>query len=153
MMRSVIRSFAALAVVLAAISANAQHSIRVSVPFAFAAAEQILPAGDYRLSHNESGDLVTLSGQELKTTLLLTAAGDRFQDGRSVLRFERHGNEWSLQEIASRNRVRRNDSAASIGNEKETDRGPRLFGSEGHRGRSYAAIRPTLIFTTKGELT
>ena len=46
-----------------------------------------------------------------------------------------------------------NDSAASIGKEKETDRGPRLFGSEGHRGRSYAAIRPTLIFTSKGELT
>jgi len=107
MMRNVIRSFAALAVVLAAISANAQHSIRVSVPFAFAAAGRILPAGDYRLSHSESGDLVTLSGQDLKTTLLLTAPGNRFQDERSVLRFERHGDELSLQEIAFDGTIRR----------------------------------------------
>src|SRR6266571_6556085 len=101
MMRNVIRSFGALAVVLASISAHAQHSTRVSIPFAFAAAGHILPAGDYRVSQSESSDLVTLSGQELKTTMLLTApGGERFQDGRSVLRFQRYGDEWSLQEIA-----------------------------------------------------
>jgi len=99
MMKNIIRSLGALAVVLAAISASAQHSIQVTVPFAFAAAGRVLPAGDYRVSLSQSGEIASLRGQDLKTLFLLTAPGDRFQDERSVLRFQRDGNEWSLQGV------------------------------------------------------
>ena len=98
-MKNIIRSFGALAVVLAAISASAQPSTQVSVPFAFAAAGQMFPAGDYRVSLDESNQIVSLRGQDLKTIFLLTAPGDRFQDERSVLRFQHDGNEWSLQGV------------------------------------------------------
>jgi len=67
--------------------------------FAFAAAGQMFPAGDYRVSLDESNQIVSLRGQDLKTIFLLTAPGDRFQDERSVLRFQRDGNEWSLQGV------------------------------------------------------
>jgi hypothetical protein len=100
MMRNVIRSFGTLAVLLAAISASAQTSTRVRVPFAFAAAGQTLPAGDYRVSLNESTDLVSLRGPDRSSIFFLTIPDNRFQDERRVLRFRRYGNEWSLQEIA-----------------------------------------------------
>ncbi len=99
-MRNVIRSFGTLAVLLAAISSSAQTSTRVSVPFAFAAAGQMLPAGGYRVSLNQSPDLVTLRGPGRSSIFFLTILDNRFQDERRVLRFRRYGNEWSLQEIA-----------------------------------------------------
>jgi len=99
-MRNVIRSFGTLAVLLAAVSASAQTSTRVSVPFAFAAAGQILPAGDYRVSLNQSTDLVTLSGPDRSSIFFLTIPDNSLQDERRVLRFRRYGNEWSLLEIA-----------------------------------------------------
>jgi hypothetical protein len=107
MMKNVIRSLGALAVVLAAISASAQPSTQVSVPFAFAAAGQIFPAGDYRLSLNESNEVVSLTGQDLKTIFLLTAPGDTVQGDRRVLRFQHDGDEWSLQGIAFDGTIRR----------------------------------------------
>jgi hypothetical protein len=107
MMKSIIRSFGALAVVLAAISASAQPSTQVSVPFAFAAAGRMFPAGDYRVSLDESNQIVSLRGQDLKTIFMLTAPGDSIQDERSVLRFQRDGDEWSLQGIAFDGTIRR----------------------------------------------
>jgi len=65
MMKNVIRSFGALAIVLAAISASAQPSTQVTVPFAFAAAGTTFPAGDYRVWLAESNDVVNLRGQDL----------------------------------------------------------------------------------------
>ena len=106
-MKNVIKSFGALALVLAAISASAQPSTQVSVPFAFAAAGQIFPAGDYRVSLDESNDVVTLRGQDLKTIFLLTAPGDSVPDDRRVLRFQHDGDDWSLQGIAFDGIIRR----------------------------------------------
>jgi hypothetical protein len=107
MMKNVIRTFGVFALALAAVSASAQPSTQVSVPFAFAAAGQVFPAGDYRLSLNESNNVVTLTGQDLKTIFLLTVPGDHVQGDRRVLRFLHDGDDWSLQGIAFDGTVRR----------------------------------------------
>ena len=106
-MKNIIRSLGALAVVLVAISASAQPSTQVSVPFAFAAAGRMFPAGDYRVSLDESNQIVSLRGQDLKTIFLMTAPGDSVQEDRRVLRFLHDGDEWSLQGIAFDGIIRR----------------------------------------------
>lgn len=103
-MKNVVKILGAF--VLAAVPANAQHSIQVPVPFEFAAAGQILPAGEYRVSLNESNDVVALRGQDLSTIFLLTAPGDQFGDERNVLRFQHFGNKYSLQGVVFGGMVR-----------------------------------------------
>lgn len=44
-------------------------------------------------------DLVSLRGTDGSSIFFLTIPDNRFQDERRVLRFRRHRNEWSLQEI------------------------------------------------------
>jgi len=61
-MQNIAKFIGALALMLAAMSANAQRSTQVTVPFEFAAAARILPPGDYRVSFNASSELVTLRG-------------------------------------------------------------------------------------------
>ena len=106
-MKNIIRSFGALAIALAAISARAQPSTQVTVPFAFAAAGQMFPAGDYRLSFDTSNAVVSLRGEDLRTIFLMTAPGASVPDDRRVLRFQHDGDDWSLQGIAFDGIIRR----------------------------------------------
>jgi hypothetical protein len=101
-MRNVIRTLGILALAVAGITAHARASdfVQATVPFAFRASGQALPAGDYRFSLNHSGDLVTISGHNLSTTMLLTTPGDQLHNDRSFLRFERYGDEWLLHQIS-----------------------------------------------------
>jgi hypothetical protein len=98
-MRNTVKFLGTLALLLAAISASAQHITRVTVPFEFAAAGRILPPGDYRVTFNESSEVVTLRGPDLNSTILMTSPGDRFNDERNVLRFQRYGDQWSLRQV------------------------------------------------------
>jgi len=98
-MRNIVKLLGVLSLMLAAISANAQHTTQVTVPFEFAAAGRILPAGDYRVTFNESSAIVTLRGPDMNSIVLMTAPGDRFNDERNVLRFQSHGDEWSLRQV------------------------------------------------------
>ncbi len=98
-MRNIVKLLGVLSLMLAAISANAQHTTQVTVPFEFAAAGRILPPGDYRVTFNESSAIVTLRGPDLNSVVLMTAPGDRFNDERNVLRFQRYGDEWSLRQV------------------------------------------------------
>jgi len=118
-MKNVIRSFGALALALAAISASAQPSTQVSVPFAFAAAGKIFPAGDYRVSLDESNDVVSLRGEDLKTIFLMTAPGESVPDDRRVLRFQHNGDDWSLQGIAFDGTIRRVPLAKIKGTDRD----------------------------------
>jgi hypothetical protein len=106
MMRNITKLIGTLALMLAAISANAQRVTQVTVPFEFAAAGHILPPGDYRVSYNESTELLTLRMPDLSSIILLTAAGDQFNDERNVLRFQRFGGEWSLRQAVFAGLVR-----------------------------------------------
>lgn len=105
-MRNIVKFLGAVALVLAAISASAQHTTQVTVPFEFAVAGQILPPGDYRVTFNESSELITLRGPDLNSIILMTSPGDRFQDERNVLRFQRYGDQWSLRQVVFAGSVR-----------------------------------------------
>jgi hypothetical protein len=98
-MRNIVKILGALALTLGAISANAQHTTQVTVPFEFAAAGRIMPPGDYRVTFNESDDLLRLQEPNLSSIILMTVPGDRFKDERNVLRFQRYGDEWSLRQV------------------------------------------------------
>jgi hypothetical protein len=106
-MRNIAKLLGVVSLMLAAISANAQHTTQVTVPFEFAAAGRILPPGDYRVTFNESSPVMTLRGPDLSPIVLLTAPGDRFNDERNALRFQRNGGEWSLQQVIFAGSVRR----------------------------------------------
>jgi hypothetical protein len=107
MMRNIAKLLGVVSLMLAAISANAQHTTQVTVPFEFAAAGRILPPGDYRVTFNETSPVVTLRGPDSSSIVLLTAPGDRFNDERNALRFQRNGSEWSLQQVIFAGSVRR----------------------------------------------
>jgi hypothetical protein len=98
-MKNIARSFIGFLVALAAISAVAQNAIQVKVPFAFAAAEQTLPAGDYRVTLDRAVDRVTLRGENTGAIFFVTPSLD-LKDGRSFLRFQRFGNDWVLTTAA-----------------------------------------------------
>jgi hypothetical protein len=106
MMQNMTKFIGVLALVLAAVSANAQRATQVTVPFEFTVAGQILPPGDYKVSFNESTELVTLRMPDLSSMILMSAPGDRFKDQRSVLRFQRYGGQWSLRQVVFAGLVR-----------------------------------------------
>ena len=101
-MRNFIRSLGVVALALAGFAANAEASdlVRVTVPFSFRAGGQVLPAGEFRISIDQRSSLVTISGKDVLTTILLAAPGNSPHDQRSFLRFERYGDEWLLHEIS-----------------------------------------------------
>lgn len=98
-MRSVVKSLGILAILLAAISAGAQESALINVPFAFAANGKTLPAGQYRMSINEAGTIVTLSG-EGHTIFLSPLPGALSPNDPNFARFQQSGSEWLLRELA-----------------------------------------------------
>jgi hypothetical protein len=98
-MKNIVKSFIGFLIALAATSAVAQNAIQVKVPFAFSAAEQTLPAGDYRVTLDRAVERVTLRGEGTGVILFVTPAVD-LKDGRSFLRFQRFGNDWVLTTAA-----------------------------------------------------
>jgi len=99
-MKTIMRNFGVVAVVLAAIAVNAQQRARVTVPFAFNAAGNTLPAGEYRVSFDEGNKLVTLSGEGTNAVVLLSMSGNELNDPRTFLRFEHVGDQFLLQQVA-----------------------------------------------------
>src|SRR5215471_19109459 len=99
-MKTIMRNFGVLAVVLAAIAANAEQRARVTVPFAFNAAGKTLPAGEYRVSFDAGDKLVTLSGERTNAVVLLSMSGNELNDPRTFLRFEHVGDQFLLQQVA-----------------------------------------------------
>jgi hypothetical protein len=84
-MKNMVKSFIGFLVALAASSAVAQNAIQVKVPFVFSAAEQTLPAGDYRVTLDRAVDRVTLRGENTGAILFVTPAVD-LNNRRSFLR-------------------------------------------------------------------
>jgi hypothetical protein len=98
-MKNVFKSFIGFLLALAASSAVAQNAIQVKVPFAFSAAQQALPAGDYRVTLDRAVDRITIRGEGSGAILFVTPAVD-LNDRRSFLRFQRFGNDWILTTAA-----------------------------------------------------
>ena len=101
-MRNVIRSLGMLALALLGVSTHMRASdlVQVTVPFAFQAADKVLPAGDYRFSLDQKSDLVTITGSKVFGAILLTVPGDQLHNERSFLRFQRYGDQWFLHEVS-----------------------------------------------------
>src|ERR1041385_4819287 len=99
-MKSISRIFGAVAVLLAAMSANAQRSAQFTVPFAFGAAGHTLPAGDYRVSRNAGNGVLTLSGYGLPSVNVFSTVGDQIDNHESFLRFYNYGDKWLLHDVA-----------------------------------------------------
>lgn len=97
-----IRNFVGLAVLLTAISANAQfyHQARVTVPFSFMAGGKSSPPGDYRVNVDRERDVVTLATDGSNPVVLLTYSPSQMQDTKSYLRFRRYGEKWFLEQVA-----------------------------------------------------
>jgi hypothetical protein len=96
-----IRNFMGLAVLLTAISANAQtaNEARVTVPFAFMAAGKISPPGHYRVNIDRERNLVTLKTEGSTGVMLLTYGAWQGQNTRSYMRFHRYGERWFLDQV------------------------------------------------------
>jgi hypothetical protein len=95
-----LRLLAGLAITLAGISANAQQTnrIEVTVPFAFSAAGNSMPAGQYLLTVNAS-NLVTLSGRA-HFAAFFTVPGGQFGQAKDLLRFRQSATGWLLEQVA-----------------------------------------------------
>ena len=127
-MKNTIKSFIGFLVALAATSAMAQNSIQAKVPFAFSAAQQTLPAGDYRVTLDRATDRVTLRGEGSGAIFFVTPSVD-LQNGRSFLRFQRFGDDWTLisaafsgstQELSTENVERKILARRKLTDEKAT---------------------------------
>lgn len=149
-MKNMTKLIGALALMLAAVSANAQSATRVTVPFEFTVAGQILPPGDYRVSVNEAGNLVRLSGHGIRPVVFLTSQGDRFQDERNVLRFQSHGDgEWMLRT----SRFCRIGTCVACAKIEGKRNGRRPIVESRHHRTFGRGIRQTHIVKRGGELT
>ena len=95
-----IRSLAGLAVLLTAIAASGQTSLRVTVPFSFVAGRTSSPAGDYRVLLNEEQNILTLISDSSKPITVLTVNALPSSNGRCYLRFHHYGEHWFLERVA-----------------------------------------------------
>ncbi len=100
-MTRLIGSFAGLAVLLTAMSANAQISneLLVSVPFSFTVAGKSSPPGEYRVSINRETNIATLRTGGSSSAMFLTYGTSQAQNTRSYLRFHRYGERWFLEQV------------------------------------------------------
>ncbi len=89
-------------VAAAALAANpAMASTTVNVPFSFAVAGKILPAGSYRVERDSTGSFVTLASQKLSQsfTWILSPGHPDPTDRKIALRFEDRDRTHVLESI------------------------------------------------------
>jgi len=100
-MRKHIRSIVGAAMLLTALSANAQliNRAHVNVPFSFAMGGTTAPAGNYLVSLSEARDRVTISNGISAPLVLLTTRGPQLTETRSHVAFRRSGGQWILKEV------------------------------------------------------
>ncbi len=104
MKKSILRitGLLALALVAATQIARAQEPIAVTIPFAFTAADKMLPAGEYRVEKAAQGSLVLLirrmDGNESMFVSSFAASSSSPQT-QSKLIFHRYGNQYFLSQV------------------------------------------------------
>ncbi len=78
------------------------HEMTVTVPFAFAAGDKLMPPGDYTVQVNVERESVVLLGEGHKPLMLLTIRKEsRSAPQRGKLVFQRYGTSFFLAEIWS----------------------------------------------------
>jgi hypothetical protein len=108
-MKTIDRNFLVLLVSLLALSAftfaqDATYHVNVSVPFAFNAADQQLPAGTYQFTVNYESHTVSLRNQETgRAFTLLAIPDDGDRSGQTIVEFDVVGDNHSLADLKTAN--------------------------------------------------
>jgi hypothetical protein len=89
------------AILALTVALNAQTEVlRAHVPFAFEAGGKLLPAGDYRISKEETSNVLVMQGGSGNSAAFLTRYVEQAKlAGSATLIFARHGATTSLSEI------------------------------------------------------
>ena len=83
-------------------AARAQEPLSVNIPFAFAAGETTLPAGEYRVQKMDgNGAVLLIRCTEPKASILVVtnSTGGGKQQEQSKLVFHRYGNNYFLSQV------------------------------------------------------
>ena len=91
----------AVALTGAALAQNDAHAVRANIPFSFYAGGKLLPAGEYKISVDMEGHMVSI-GQKATGTgaFLLGSPDDHSRDTRTVLTFKLvDGEVYALREV------------------------------------------------------
>jgi hypothetical protein len=102
-MKTQIRNFFGLALLLAAVSASAQitTTVQVKIPFPFEVAGTTLPAADYKVDITRSNGLVSFHSFGGTVVMQLTRADYRpLKADKYYLQFQRYGDRWVLKELS-----------------------------------------------------
>ncbi len=98
------------------------HEMTVTVPFAFAAGDKLMPPGDYTVQVNVERESVVLVGEGHKPLMLLTIRKEsRSAPQRGKLVFQRYGTSFFLAEIWSQDNAT-GETLAPSAREKELAR-------------------------------
>ena len=101
-MRFTLRSLVLAPVVLVAVAFTANSAMaetQVNVPFNFSVNGKSLPAGQYRVQSDKTGDSVTLEGASQTFTFLLHPGSPAPNDKRVVLKFDQLGMDHVLRSV------------------------------------------------------
>ena len=110
-MRSILHKFflaSAVAAATALTATNALADMKVNVPFSFTANGKVCPAGYYAIGHDQTTGVLTLRGDNWKIANFqwIIAPGEPAPtDARVVLRFEKEGDNYTLQSVQYRNLI------------------------------------------------
>ena len=98
------------------------HEMTVTVPFAFAAGDKLMPPGDYTVQVNVERESVVLVGEGHKPLMLLTIRKESCSaPQRGKLVFQRYGTSFFLAEIWSQDNAT-GETLAPSAREKELAR-------------------------------
>ena len=123
-MRSILPKFvlaSAIAAMAALTTSNALADTKVNVPFSFTVNGKVCPAGSYSIGHNETTGVVTLRNESWQRNFAwLMSSGDPAPtDGRVILRFDKEGDNYTLQSVQYRSLI-----AAQLDGKKHNNEAP-----------------------------
>jgi hypothetical protein len=95
----VLASAALAAIALATIPAVAETSATLNVPFNFTVNGQTLPAGEYSVQRDDSGNFLKLHGKNSAQSFIWTALPGADSRERVILKFDGQGQKHVLQSI------------------------------------------------------
>ncbi|HVT99267.1 MAG TPA: hypothetical protein VHE33_17325 [Acidobacteriaceae bacterium] len=105
-MRSILQKFfLASAVTAAAALATTNALAAVNVPFSFTANGKVCPAGYYTIGHDGTASMVTLRSGERTFAWVITPGEPAPTDDRVILRFDKEGDQYTLQSVQYENMI------------------------------------------------
>ncbi len=113
----------AVAAMAALTTSNALADIRVNVPFSFTVDGKVCPAGYYSVGRNDVTGAVTLRNEDWKRSFAwLASPGEPAPtDSRIILRFDKDGDNYTLQSVQYRALITNRLDGRKTNNEAPTE--------------------------------